>query len=303
MENQFYNSFEKIEYLQLLAKQVVEGFITGLHKSPYHGFSVEFSEHRIYNTGESIKNIDWKLYARTDKLFVKRFEEETNLRCQIIIDNSSSMYFPKGNNNKINFVINCTACLIYLLQKQRDAVGLSIFSDKIEQHLPAKLNNTHIKSLFFELSKINFSENKQTDIAKNIHIIAEMINKRSLIIIFSDLYDISNNNQNNDAIFSSIQHLKHNKNEVILFNVRDKNKEENFEYDNRPTKFVDLESGDFIKLNPYDIKEEYLKKYKDFYNEIKLKCAKYNIDFIDVDINNSIENILIPFLIKRSKNF
>ncbi len=152
------HKLQQFSHLELIAKQVVEGFITGLHKSPFHGFSVEFAEHRLYNTGESTKNIDWKLYGRTDKIFVKRYEEETNLRCQIIIDNSSSMYFPieKDKQNKITFSVYCAAAMIQLLKVQRDAAGLSTFSEKIELHTQAKSSPVHYKMLFNELEKLLF---------------------------------------------------------------------------------------------------------------------------------------------------
>src|SRR4029077_6892112 len=184
--------------LELLAKQVVEGFITGLHKSPFHGFSVEFAEHRIYNAGEPTRHIDWKLYGRTDKLFVKKYEEETNLRCQLVLDNSSSMHYPEADKkkpelqNKITFSVYCCAAIMNLLKMQRDAVGLSIFSDKIETHTPAKSSTVHHKLLYHKLDEaLNFSENKnrKTAATSALHEIAENIHKRSLVIIFSDMFE------------------------------------------------------------------------------------------------------------------
>src|SRR5690606_25731655 len=179
--------------LELLAKQVVEGFITGLHKSPFHGFSVEFAEHRLYNTGESTKHIDWKLYGRTEKLFIKRYEEETNLRCQLIIDASSSMYFPEidfnaEKFNKIKFSVYAAAAIMNLLKKQRDAVGLSIFSDKLDVHSPTKSSSVHHKYLINELESLINSpkKNTKTSSINALHTIAETVHKRSLMIIFSD---------------------------------------------------------------------------------------------------------------------
>lgn len=206
--------------MELLARQVVEGFITGMHKSPFHGFSVEFAEHRIYNPGESTRHIDWKLYARTEKLFVKRFEEETNLRCHIVIDNSSSMHFGgKGNKSgrsetKLDFAIESSAALMYLLRKQRDAVGLSIVSDKMELHTQARSSSVHHKMLYGQLDKLyqesGQKEQKLTNTADMLHLLAEKIHKRSLVIIFSDMID---NEASPDNIFSALQHLKHNKHE------------------------------------------------------------------------------------------
>ena len=186
-----------IKNLELLAKQVVEGFITGMHKSPFHGFSVEFAEHRLYNQGESIKHIDWKLFGRTDKLFVKRYEEETNLRCQIILDVSSSMYFPVkeklsiDNPNKITFSVYAAAAIIYLLKKQRDAFGLSLFSEKVEIHTPSKTSSIHQNYIYSELEKLlpqqDSTIRKTTSATTALHEIAEKLHKRSLIIVFSDI--------------------------------------------------------------------------------------------------------------------
>lgn len=293
--------------LELLARQVVEGFITGLHKSPFHGFSVEFAEHRIYNPGESTRNIDWKLFARTEKLFVKRFEEETNLRCQMVIDNSSSMYFPgygQGGDHptKIGFSVECAAALTLLLRKQRDAVGLSIISDKTELHTQAKSNIVHHKMLFTELEKIyhkqNHILNKKTNTAELLHQLADKIHKRSLVIIFSDLID---NTANSEEMFSALQHLKHNKHEVILFHIYEKQKELNFDYENRPYKFIDMETAQEMKLNPADLRNSYTRKLKEFHEQMKLKCMQYKIDFVPSEINQGFDKILMSFLIKRSR--
>lgn len=302
------NRLQQFGSLDFLAKHVVEGFITGLHKSPFHGFSVEFAEHRLYNTGESIKHIDWKLYGRTEKLFVKRYEEETNLRCQIIIDNSSSMYFPIKENisidnpNKIHFAVYASAAIMYFLKRQRDAVGLSIFSDKIETHTRAKSTTVHQKYLFTELEKllktISTGEKKSTSATDTLHEIAERIHKRSLVIIFSDMLE---NNRSVEELFSAMQHLRHNKHEVILFHITDKQKEEDFDFDNRPHKFIDMESGVELKINPFDVKRKYIETFSKFKQELKLRCGQYRIDFIEADINKGFEQILLPYLLKREK--
>jgi len=293
--------------LELLARQVVEGFITGMHKSPFHGFSVEFAEHRIYNPGESTRHIDWKLYARSEKLFVKRFEEETNLRCQIVIDTSSSMYF-KGkdadgiDSSKLNFAIECAAALIYLLRKQRDAVGLSLISDKTDLHTTARSSSVHHKMLYGQLNQIYHAGREQLNITTNtaelLHLLAEKIHKRSLVIIFSDMMD---NEAKPEALFSALQHLKHNKHEVVLFHVYDKDRELEFSYQNRPYRFVDMETGESIRLNPGDLKEQYVQSMKAYYHQLRLKCMQYKIDFIPSDINEGYEKIMLNFLVKRSK--
>ncbi len=302
------NRLQQFGSLEFIAKQVVEGFITGLHKSPFHGFSVEFAEHRLYNTGESIKHIDWKLYGRTDKLFVKRYEEETNLRCQIVIDNSSSMYFPVKENisvdnpNKITFSIYAAAALINLLKKQRDAVGLTLFSDCIEFHTKARSTSVHQKYIYSELEKllkpINTETKKNTSVSETLHQIAENIHKRSLIIIFSDMFETGTRPE---ALFSALQHLRHNKHEVILFHVVDQQKEIDFEFENRPFKFIDMESGLELKIHPNEVKERYIKQVTEFKKELKLRCGKYMIDFVEADINKGFRQVLLPYLLKREK--
>lgn len=291
--------------LELIAKQVVEGFITGLHKSPFHGFSVEFAEHRLYNTGESTKHIDWKLYGRTEKLFLKRYEEETNLRCHLILDASSSMYFPEvdyssNQFNKIKFSVYAAAALMNLLKKQRDAVGLSVFSDKLNVHTPSKSNTIHHKRLINELEHlINEPKiNTKTSVISALHTISESIKKRSLVILFSDMIDDS---AENDELFSALQHLKYNKHEVILFHVVDKKKELDLELENRSYQFVDLETGEEIRVHPKDVRKNYIQEIYKIKEELKLKCGQFGIDFVEVDINEGFHAVLQTYLIKRTK--
>jgi len=258
--------------LELLAKQVVEGFIIGLHKSPFHGFSVEFAEHRLYNQGEPTKNIDWKVYGRTDKMFVKRYEEETNLRCQIVIDASSSMLFPKDDKtkpSKLKFSVVAAASIINLLKRQRDAYGLSIFTDKVNVNSNARATMQHQQMLFSQLEDLLKTQplNVKTNAAKCLHEIAETVHKRSMILIFSDMFD----GENTEDLFAALQHLKYNKHEVILFHVTDKQQELDFTFENRPYEFVDMESGEKLKLQPNDVKEFYTKQMDKFYSELKLK--------------------------------
>lgn len=291
---------QQFSNLDLLAKQVVEGFITGLHKSPFHGFSVEFAEHRLYNSGESVKNIDWKLYGRTDKLFVKRFEEETNLRCQLVIDASSSMYYPDQQENKIRFSVLAAASLIYLFKKQRDAFGLTTFGDKIEFSSDAKSTTVHQKLLFNELDRLlSLSRsNVTTSLSNTLHLIAEKIHKRSLVIIFSDMMDSMGKSE---ELFSALQHLKHNKHEVIVFYVTDRLYEIDFNFDNRPYVFVDTESGEEVRVHTNAIKESYISAVQSFLKELSLKSHQYKIDFIEADIRKGFDQILTSYLVKRSK--
>ena len=290
----------KYANLELLAKQVVEGFITGLHKSPFHGFSVEFAEHRLYNQGESTRHIDWKLYGRSDKLFIKRYEEETNLRCQLVIDTSSSMYYPEGEFNKIRFSVYAAAALCYLLKRQRDAVGLSLFSDKLEYQSKARSTIVNQKLLFSRLEKVlNDTElKKSTLLSEPIHQIAESIHKRSLVVLFSDMFDEPNQQE---ELFKALQHLRFCKHEVILFHVVDKQKEMDFEFQNRPYLFEDLETGEKLKLHPNEIKERYLEAVSEYKQKLVSKCAQYRIDFVEADINKGIDQVLSPFIVKRSK--
>ncbi len=285
----------QVKNLELLAKQVVEGFITGLHKSPYHGFSVEFAEHRLYNNGESTRLMDWKLYARTDKLFVKRFEEETNLRCQLVIDTSSSMYFPTEGLNKIRFSIIAAASLIQMMRKQRDASGITLFDDKIWFNSPARLTITHQRLLFAKLQQCLDSVKKGSQISSSLHQLAETLHKRSLVIIFSDMLQ-----SGDDSLFAAMQHLRYNKHEVILFDVNDKRLESEFEFKNRPYLFRDSETGEELKLHPNAIKEQYLASVKEYKAALKLKCMQFKIDYYESLVENDFNQILMPFLIKRS---
>jgi uncharacterized protein (DUF58 family) len=293
------NTIRQYGNIELLAKQLVEGFITGLHKSPYHGFSVEFAEHKIYNPGESTRYIDWKVFAKTDRLYTKKYEEETNLRCSILLDVSASMYYPEKGNGKIAFSIIAAAALAYMLQKQRDAVGLTAFSGEIEQQTPIKSTPGHLHKLFVLLEQLANRPVRQqkTAAAEVIHLLANSINKRSLVVIFSDMFET----ENEEDIFPALQHLKHNKHEVLIFHVTDKKTELNFEFEERPYEFIDVESGQREKVQPSQIKEQYHQQIAAFYSRLKEKCGQYKIDFIEADINLGIEQILLPYLIKRKK--
>jgi len=305
-----HNRLQQFGSLEFIARQVVEGFIVGLHKSPFHGFSVEFAEHRLYNAGESIKNIDWKLFGRTDKLFVKRFEEETNLRCILVIDNSSSMYYPVlqkpavDQPNKITFSVYAAAALMNLMRKQRDAVGLNVFSSKIEFASNAKSSSVHFKYLYSELEKLleplPIETRRKTSATDALHEIADNIHKRSLVVIFSDMFEST---AENSALFAALQHLRHNKHEVVLFHVVDKKQEIDFDFDNRPYKFIDLESGRQVKVNPFEVKEEYYRSINSFTNDLKMKCGQYRIDFVEADINKGFKQVLLPYLLKRERLF
>ena len=292
--------------LPFLAKQVVEGFISGMHKSPFHGFSAEFAEHKLYNQGESTRHIDWKLYAKTDKLYTKRYDDETNLRCHIIIDNSSSMHYPElkeftiDHLNKISFSALASASLMHMLKKQRDAVGLSIYSNTYDFYAQEKGSERHHDMLLGQLSKMVLSKPKQvsTDTYKYLHLIAEKIHRRSLIVLFTDLFQPE---IDQDKLFEAIRHLKHNKHEVVLFHVIDKNKEINFDFNNTPKRYTDVETGEQIDLYADTIKDNYKTEIERVISEFKIKCGQNRVKYVLADVNADFNLILSTYLIERQK--
>ncbi|TDE31331.1 DUF58 domain-containing protein [Flavobacterium ranwuense] len=303
------SQIEKIssfQHLELLANQVVEGFISGMHKSPFHGFSAEFAEHKVYNVGESTKHIDWKLFAKTDRLYTKRFEEETNLRCHIIIDNSSSMHYPKLNDsqhffeNKIGFSVLASAVLMNLLKKQRDAVGISVFSDTYEYYAPEKGSDRHHRMILNTLEGLleQSTTKKSTDTITFLHQIAEKIHRRSMIILFTDMFQSGNE----EALFDALQHLKHNKHKVVLFHVVDNKTELNFDFDSAPRKFIDVETGEEVAVFADNVKEEYEKQAGTYFKKLALTCSQNRIKYIPVSVGESFEKILMTYLVEK-QNF
>lgn len=292
--------------LELLAQQVVEGFISGIHKSPFHGFSAEFAEHKIYNSGESTKHIDWKLFAKTDKLYTKKYEEETNLRCHMILDNSASMYYPEIKNlsidnlNKIGFGVLTIAALMNILKKQRDAVGLSVFSDTYNFYSPEKGSERHHQMLLSKLSEISLDTKpaKQTEIYTYLHLIAEKIKRRSLVFIFTDMFQTS---IEDDKLFDALRHLKYNKHEVVLFHLLDMEKEIHFNFENTPKRFLDVETGEHVDLFSNTVKEAYEDAIMRYFDELKLKCAQYKIKYVDVDVKSNFSKVLNTFMVERQK--
>ncbi|MFY0606599.1 MAG: DUF58 domain-containing protein [Cyclobacteriaceae bacterium] len=285
--------------IEFLAKSMVEGFITGLHKSPYHGFSVEFAEHKLYNFGESTRHVDWKLYGRTDRLYTKQYEEETNLRAHILLDISNSMYYPKPGNDKIKFSVLAAAALTYLLTSQRDVVGLTTFSDRINYQSPLKSTKGHLNQIFNELGDLIEAEGQNdTDVAAVLHEVSSKIQRRSLVILFSDMFQKTDNL---DQIFQGLQHLKHRKHEVLIFHVTDYQTEREFEFEDRPHRFIDLETKQELKLNPNDIRDQYKSEADRLYEELKLRCGGLKIDLIEADISDPFDKILGAYLIKRKR--
>ena len=291
--------------LEILAKQVVEGFITGLHKSPFHGFSVEFAEHRLYNKGESTRHIDWKLFAKTEKLFIKRYEEETNLRSHIIIDNSASMHYPQMKEmdlqhyNKIGFAAFASAALLEILKRQRDAFGLSIYAEENEYYAPARGNEKHRRMLLDQLQGlIDTPSAKVTNTYGMLHEIAEKIHRRSLIFLFTDMFQSDKKEQ---ELFEALRHLRYNKHDVVLFHTYDGQHELDFDFDDRPRKYTDVETGEQIQLYASQIREKYQEKMVDYFRELKYKCMQYKIDYVPVDIRDGFDQVLMTYLMRRSK--
>jgi uncharacterized protein (DUF58 family) len=300
------SQIEKIssfQHLELLANQIVEGFISGMHKSPFHGFSAEFAEHKVYNSGESTKHMDWKLFAKTDRLYTKRYEEETNLRCHLIIDNSSSMHYPKLKTgqlfyeSKIGFSVLASAVLMNLLKKQRDAVGLSVYSNSYEYYAPEKGSDRHHRMILNQLENLleNPKETKSTDTITFLHQIAEKIHRRSMIVLFTDMFQSANE----EALFNALQHLKHNKHKVVLFHVIDTKTELNFDFDNSPRKFIDIESGEEINIFADTIKEDYEKQAELYFKKIAQTCAQNKIKYVPVSVGANFEKILTTYLVEK----
>lgn len=291
---------------ELLAKSIVEGYISGLHKSPFHGFSAEFSEHKIYNSGESTKHIDWKLFAKTDKLYTKRFQDETNLRSHLIIDQSSSMHYPIQSYKsdfkytKIEFSAIACAALLHILKKQRDAAGMSLYDNKYNFYAPEKGGESHYRMLVNQLEKsIKIKPKKATTKTYEIlHQIAEKLKRRSLVFIFTDLLQ---NNLNAINLFDALKHLKFNKHEIILFHVYDKKTERDFDFNNSPKRFFDVETDSYIDIFPESIKSQYKKEIKDYFHFFEEKCLQYKINYVNVDIRRGFSKILNTFFEKRNK--
>ena len=297
------NRFDNIPFI---AQSIVEGFITGLHKSPFHGFSVEFAEHRSYNAGESTRFVDWKLLARTDRMYIKTFDEETNLRAHIVIDQSSSMLFPTEKKivNKLSFSAYMSAALIHLLKQQRDAVSLSLVSDTIDFTSPAKTSQLHINFLYSQLETLitqTYSPDtrQKSDLTSRLHELAEAFHKRSLIIIFTDLlFD----NATND-LMDALKHMRFRNHEIILIHTIDHRFEQQFDFENRPYRFIDMESGAELKLNPNEIRHHYQTQMNELFSTIEKQSMQYGVSFIQADIRRPFHQVLLPFLLKRSKMY
>ena len=281
----------RLNNLSLKARFVVEGFIVGLHKSPYHGFSVEFSEHRAYGAGDEIRHVDWKLWGKTDRYFIKQFEEETNLKSYLLIDQSLSMTYKSGNVTKLEYAQILAASLGYLMLKQQDAVGLTLFDDEIRVNIPARSKRSHLNIILSKMQ--NIKPGPETTIAPVLHKTAEAIKKRGLIILISDLFD------DPDKILSGLQHFRYKGHEVIVFHVLDP-QELTLDFTQR-TRFRDMESGEEIVTDPWHIQSDYQKSMEQFCDYIKSNCRQKNIDYVQLSTDLPLDMALSEYLIKRKR--
>jgi uncharacterized protein (DUF58 family) len=283
----------RVSNLELRAKLVVEGFITGLHKSPFHGFSVEFSQHRPYNPGDSLRFVDWKVFGRTDRYYIKQYEEETNLKAHILLDVSNSMNYSSKDISKLLYAKYLSSALSYLMLMQRDAVGVALFDSKIKKLMPPRSATSYLQPILQELDKVESGDD--TKISDVLHIMAERIKRRGLIILISDLLD------DPEEVLSGLRHFRHNRHEVLVFHLLDP-QEINFDF-NGDVVFEDLETKEKIKTHPWYIKKDYQQKVEEFINFYKSTCRENKIDYQLLLTDSSLDHALMEYLIKRQKMY
>lgn len=290
----------QIKGLELKAKKIIEGFIAGLHKSPYHGFSVEFAEHRPYNRGDDFKHIDWKVYAKKERFYVKQYEEETNLRCFLVLDTSSSMYFKhKSQWTKLEYSAYLAAAMAYLMQGQRDAVGFASYADTLRTILPAKGTRRHLRRIFLEIEPyLTINKGDFTASAAALHELAERIHQRSLVVIFTDLFE---NIETYDELISALKHLRHRKHEILLFNITEHYTELNLNLEYERYLLEDLESGEQLEISPAQVAQDYRAKVTMYLQRFKQACNEFQIDFECVSTEQPFSEALIHYLKKRSR--
>lgn len=281
----------KLGNLHLVARSVVEGFISGLHRSPYHGSSLVFSEHRDYVKGDDTKHIDWRAYCRSERLYVKQFEEETNLRAYILIDASASMGYGSGAMTKLQYASYLAASLAYLMIRQQDSVGLVVFDEDIRTLLPPRSSPTHFKRLLGHLDTLE--PGARTDVSKAFHNLANHLKRRGLIIIISDLFD------DPKRVLSGLHHFRHKQHEVVLFHLFD-HSELAFPF-TEPTEFRDLETDARLHVDPAGEREEYLRLMTEFIETYRRDCAESRIDYLEIDAETPYDRLLQAYLVKRAK--
>ena len=281
----------RLSNMSLRARLVVEGYIIGQHKSPFHGFSVEFAEHRAYGPGDEIRHIDWKLYGKTDRFFVKQYEEETNLHSYILLDTSRSMEYKSNKISKLDYGNYLSAALAYLMINQQDGVGLTLFDNQIQTFIPPRSKPSHVNTILTHLDKTG--SGKDTDVGIVLHEMAERIKKRGLIILISDLFDETEN------IINGLKHFRHNKQEIIVFHVMDR-KELNFDFSNR-TKFKDMETDEQITTEPWKIRKIYQQAIQSYQDELRLRCREQKIDYVPLFTDQNLDLALNEYLKKRQR--
>ena len=293
MTNQYLSEelIAKIDKFKLKARLIVEGFMIGLHKSPYHGFSVEFSDHRQYNPGDSIKDVDWKVYGKTNRYYIRRYEEETNLKSYILIDHSKSMGYSSRKTTKLEYAKSLASSLSYLMIDQQDASGLLSFTDRITSYIPPRAVKSYLNIILTEIYNLQAEDKTRT--AQVLHHLAERIHKRGLIILISDLIDEP------DEILSGLQHFRHKKNEVIVFHIQDK-QEYQFDFQHE-TEFIDSETGEKLTVNPWQIKKDYLEEYNRNIEYLKKKCFEARIEYNPITTETAYDQILLQYLLKRAR--
>ncbi len=287
------DTVSKLKGMELKARMVVEGFIAGMHKSPYHGFSVEFAEHRQYMPGDSIRDIDWKVYAKSDRYYIKQYEEETNLKAYLLLDCSGSMGYTsdKKRQTKFDYALTLSASLSYLMLKQRDAVGLVTFADKINQYIPPRSASGHMHQLLKHFSDLE--TDSTTDISIPLHDMAERIKRRGLVVLVSDLFD------DPEKIVSGVKHFRHRNHEVIVFHIVDP-RERDFAFGGEAI-FQDMETGEKITTLPWQIKKDYQKQFDTVTNQISAECRQARADYHLIDTSTPFDKALYAFLAKREQ--
>jgi len=291
--------------LEMKARHIVEGFMTGIHKSPYYGFSVEFAEHRPYNTGDELRHVDWKVYGKTERFYVKQFEEETNLRFNILFDISSSMNFKYyAEWDKLKYGVHLAAALIHLMHRQRDACGLVTFDSAIREYIPPKSAQSHIRLLYKKLEELlekstgKNPERRKTASADALHELADRLGKRSLIIIITYLFE---NTKEHDALLESLKHLRHRKHDIVVLNILEKRVERDLDLPDKKFVLTDMETGSKLDVLPIQLKETYKLKMAEHIQKFNFACHEHQIDFYEIDTQESFDKALLAFLNRRRR--
>lgn len=291
-------TISQLKNMELRARLIVEGFITGLHKSPYHGFSVEFAEHRPYNAGDELRHIDWKVYAKTDRFHIKQYEEETNLRSYVVLDTSASMrYKHKNGLSKLAYSSYLAAALHYLMTMQRDATGLIGFDEKVHTYIPPKATTAHVRSILARLEQFNQeTTEKRTAAATTLHEVAERISRRALVVVITDLFE---NIGEHEALLKALKHLRHRNHEVLVFHVMESETERKFNFPDIPMIFRDMETGETLTLQPAQIRDSYVEAVQKFSAYFRRRCLEFKIDFMELDTATPYDAALLNYLNKR----